>query len=187
VITILIAIWGAVIPFIGPTFAYSADGSSAWNMNNAHLVLAVLPGAAAFVAGLAILVVAPRTVAGSGRDVLSLAGLLGLLAGAWFVVGPLAWPVVSTATHYFVPAAPLRELGFQIGYALGPGLLVGISGGFALGWASRHQIASAAWMGMPKHLARHAVTATTVAAPANSQPLAVTGQPLVTGQPVVSE
>jgi len=196
VITMLLGIWGGIIPFMGPTFAYSADGSSAWNMNNAHLVLAVLPGAAAFATGLAILMVAPRIVAGVGRNVLSLAGLLGLLAGAWFAVGPVAWPVLSASMHYFVPASPLRELGFQVGYALGPGLLVAISGGFTLGWAARHQGAGAKWVGTPERsaspapaepvLAERAVPGVVAATPVARQSL-VTNRPVVSNQPVVAE
>ena len=45
------------------------------------------------------------------------AGLLAVMAGAWFVVGPLARPVLSTTGSYFVIASPLRELAFQIGYS----------------------------------------------------------------------
>lgn len=113
VITILLALWGGIIPFIGPTFSYSADGSTAWNMTNGHLVVAVLPGAVAFAAGLVMLMTAPRGVAGSGRGALSLAGVLAFLAGAWLVVGPLAWPVVSSAGGYFVPAAPFASSVFK--------------------------------------------------------------------------
>ncbi len=88
VITMLLGIWGGIISFMGPTFAYSADGSSAWNMNNAHLVLAVLPGAAAFATGLAILMVAPRIVAGAGRE----------RAVPGRTAGPLGWSMVCRWT-----------------------------------------------------------------------------------------
>ena len=141
-VAILLGIWGALIPFIGPTFGYSADGSASWTLTSSHLWLAVIPGAIAFVCGFLILVTAPRAVAGSGRGALSLAGLLAVLAGAWFVIGPLAWSVITTAPHYFVSASPLRELGFQVGYALGTGVLLSLAGAFALAWSSVHQFAS---------------------------------------------
>ena len=67
IVTILLGIWGGIIPFIGPSFGYSADGTSAWAMTSAHLWLSVIPGAIAFVAGCVLLMVAPRAVAGFGR------------------------------------------------------------------------------------------------------------------------
>ncbi len=137
--TMLVAIWGAIAPFIGPTFGFSADGAGAWKLSGAHLLLGVLPGAVAFVAGVLILVIAPRTIYWSSRGSLAGAGLLAVMAGAWFVVGPLARPVLSTSGSYYVVASPLRELAFQIGYSYGPGLLIIMAGGFALGWSARHQ------------------------------------------------
>ena len=100
--TVLVAIWGGIAPFIGPTFGFSADGASAWNLSDAHLLLGVLPGAVAFVAGVLILVIAPRTLSWSGRGSLAGAGLLAVMAGAWFVVGPVARPVLSTSGSYYV-------------------------------------------------------------------------------------
>ena len=135
----LLGIWGGIIPFIGPSFAYSADGSTAWNMTSAHLWLAVIPGAIAFACGLLISVEVPRSVAGAGRGVSMLGGVGALLSGAWFVIGAVAWPVVTSASHYYLPATPLRELGYQVGYGLGPGILIILAGAFALGWAVRHQ------------------------------------------------
>ncbi len=137
--TVLVAIWGGIAPFIGPTFGFSADGASAWNLSDAHLLLGVLPGAVAFVAGVLILVIAPRTLSWSGRGSLAGAGLLAVMAGAWFVVGPVARPVLSTSGSYYVVASPLRELAFQIGYSYGPGLLIVMAGAFTLGWSARHQ------------------------------------------------
>ena len=136
VVTMLLGIWGALVPFIGPTFSFSADGSGAWTMTWAHFWLAVLPGAVAFVSGLLMLLAAPRIVNGSGRALLLLAGLLAVLAGAWFIVGPLSWAAVSASAAYFVSARPLRELAFQIGYSFGPGIIVLVTGGYALGWSA---------------------------------------------------
>ncbi|MGH9304537.1 MAG: hypothetical protein ACRDZ5_09020, partial [Acidimicrobiales bacterium] len=54
------------------------------------------------------------------------------LCGAWFVIGPLAWPVLEGA-HVFVGASPLVELTYWIGYSLGPGLLLAMLGGLSMG------------------------------------------------------
>ena len=97
-------------------------------------------GAVAFIAGIWMLLAAPRIATGSGKSALSIAGMLAAVSGAWFVVGPLSWPVVTTAPHYFLPSSPPRELGFQVGYALGIGVLIIAAGVFTLGWSARHQV-----------------------------------------------
>jgi len=65
------------------------------------------------------------------------AGFFLAIAGAWFVIGPLAWRVLEHTGAYFVAAAPFRELTYQVGSALGPGLIVLACGALAMGWASR--------------------------------------------------
>ena len=161
VATVLLGLWGAIVAFIGPTFGFSADGSWAWDMTSAHLWLGLIPGAAAFVAGLVILMVAPRTVAGGGRGPLVLAGLCASIAGAWFVVGPLAWPVLTTAAALYLSAEPLRELVHQVGYAAGPGVLIAIAGAFTIGWSSRHFNSPALRPASPRRAVHSAVVTPT--------------------------
>ena len=60
-----------------------------------------------------------------------------VLAGAWFVLGPLAWPVIQRSAGVFVPAGPLRELDYQLAYSLGPGMLLLALGGMVIGWGLR--------------------------------------------------
>jgi len=73
--------WGALIPFIGPSFGYSIGPDDAWNWTNGRLWLSLLPGVVAVVGGLILMLSARRPTASFGA-------LLGVLAGAWFVVGP---------------------------------------------------------------------------------------------------
>lgn len=77
----LLGAWGALVPFIGPTFGYSIGPDDAWNWTNGRLWLSVLPGAVAVLGGLILMFSARRPTASFGA-------LLGVLAGAWFVVGP---------------------------------------------------------------------------------------------------
>jgi hypothetical protein len=77
----LLGAWGALIPFIGPTFGYSIGPDDAWSWTSGRLWLSVLPGAVAVVGGLMLMLSARRPTASFGA-------LLGVLAGAWFVVGP---------------------------------------------------------------------------------------------------
>jgi hypothetical protein len=191
----LLGIWGGIVPFIGPSFGYSADGSPSWNMTAAHFVLAVMPACAGVAAGLLMIMVAPRIVAGTGQGSLAIAGGLGVVSGAWFVVGAAAWPVISSASRYFVPAGPLRELAFQVGYAFGPGVLIGLAGGVALGWAALHHSVSVTLVGTHGGFRRTAIpqaseairpTGGPVAPPGAGAAPVVDGQTVVTSQPVAA-
>jgi len=138
-VAVLISAWGGIIPFFGPTFSYSADGSGSWHWNLAHTVLAFSPAIVGILAGLLILTRAPGTVQRSSRFGLGLSGLSALAAGAWFVVGPWAWPLTFGSSSYLIAATPLRILANLLGYSFGPGLILVGCGAFALGWAVRHQ------------------------------------------------
>ena len=68
---VLLGIWGAVSPFVGPYFDYAYAPDKAWTWTAARFWLQVLPGAVAFFAGLILLLTAHRVVAwlaGVARD-----------------------------------------------------------------------------------------------------------------------
>ena len=138
-VALVISAWGGIIPYFGPTFGYSADGSGSWHWNLAHTVLAFSPAIVGIFAGVLILARAPGTVQRSSRFGLGLAGLLALAAGGWFVVGPWAWQLTLGSSSYLVHATSLRTLANLLGYSFGPGLILAASGAFALGWVVRHQ------------------------------------------------
>jgi hypothetical protein len=137
VIAVLISAWGALVPYLGPAMGFGGDGSASWHWNLSHALISLIPGGVGIIVGLSLL--APRGASvGRSRFGLTWAGLFAIASGAWFMVGPLAWPVLNNTRAYFVSATPLRELEYWIGYALGPGLIVAMCGAFALGWAARH-------------------------------------------------
>lgn len=75
--------WAAIVPFIGPylDFAYTPATNTAWHWTTERGWFSVAPGAAAFAAGLLLLV--------STNRVVTIAGCwLAIAAGAWLVVGP---------------------------------------------------------------------------------------------------
>jgi hypothetical protein len=156
-VTVAIAAWGAIIPYVGPSFGFSADGAASWQWSLTHSVLALVPGAIAFLVGLSFFAPVRSSTVGR-RFSLGLAGFVAVACGAWFVIGPLAWPVISNNGPYFVQADPLRNLANQVGYALGPGVILAACGAFAMGWAARHDrpLASGATEselgGVPSHV-----------------------------------
>ncbi len=134
-----ISAWGGIIPFVGPTFGYNADGTASWHWSLTHAVVALIPGAIGVFVGMMVLAGSRGLVVGRGRMSLAGAGLLIVACGAWFAIAPWAWPVVDNARSYFVFASPLRTLANVGGYALGPGVIAAGCGAFFMGWASRHQ------------------------------------------------
>jgi hypothetical protein len=155
-----VSAWGALVPFLGPAIGFAGDGSSSWHWSLSHVLIGLIPGAVGIVVGLSLL--APRgTAVGRSKFGLSWAGLVAIASGAWFMIGPLAWPVLYTSRPYFVSATPLRELEYWIGYALGPGLILAVCGAFAVGWATRHDRPLAARSGDQHVVVDEVMTATT--------------------------
>ncbi len=78
---LLLGIWGALIPFVGPYFDFAYTPDEAWVWSSARGWLQVLPGVVAIVGGLLMLMSRNRAVASFG-------GWLSVGAGVWFVIGP---------------------------------------------------------------------------------------------------
>jgi hypothetical protein len=188
-LTIAISAWGGIIPYLGPTFGYSADGSASWQWNLTHSVLALAPGAIGVLIGLSFLARIPDGRIGRRKTSLSMAGLVAVICGAWFVIGPLAWPVIHNNTRsYFVGATPLRLLANEVGYSLGTGVILTLCGAFAIGWATRHnrplsgtnQVVPVEQPVVPATAPANTVPANTVPAntvPATTVPATTTGAP----------
>ena len=114
---ILLGLWGALIPFIGPYFHFAYTPDTAWHYTTARLWLEILPGAAVFLGGFLLLIARTRHTALFGA-------LLAAAAGAWFVLGTTLSPLWNNHVPMGgSPASPhvytriMEELGFF--YALG--------------------------------------------------------------------
>ena len=77
---IILGVWGALIPFIGPYFHFAYTPDHAWAWSTARGWLEVLPGVTTAVGGFLVLVSGNRATAMFG-------GWLAVIGGAWFVVG----------------------------------------------------------------------------------------------------
>jgi hypothetical protein len=77
---IILGVWGALIPFVGPYFKFAYTPDHAWSWSTARGWLEVFPGAVAAAGGLLLVVSGNRATAMFG-------GWLAAFAGAWFVVG----------------------------------------------------------------------------------------------------
>lgn len=110
IILVILGIWGAIIPFIGPLFSFAYTPDSAWEWTMGRGWLSVLPGCVAVLGGLILI--------GSGnRAAASLGAWLAALAGAWFVIGKVLaepWGLgdVGTPTGDTSWMRALEELAF---------------------------------------------------------------------------
>jgi hypothetical protein len=124
----LLGIWGALIPFIGPYFHYAYTPDKAWTYSTGRLWLQILPGGAALLGGLLLM-------ASSGRHVKLTGAALGVIAGAWFVVGNILAPLWTTANPAGVPASTtsLMRAMEQIGFFGGLGVVMVLVAALAAG------------------------------------------------------
>jgi hypothetical protein len=132
---VLVGAWAGIVPFVGPTFGYTLGASAAWRVTSDHVYLQLAPGAAGVVAGLVCLGFVPgRDRAPFWRGVAVVAGLSAAAAGAWLVIGPDAYTVLRHvgANGRTLPTRSLAGLVTQVGYYLGPGVLLAVFGGMAL-------------------------------------------------------
>ena len=60
---VLLGAWGALVPFIGPSFHYAYTPDKAWAYTSGRLWLEILPGAATALGGLVVLASAYRPAA----------------------------------------------------------------------------------------------------------------------------
>lgn len=130
---ILLGAWGALVPFFGPNidWAYMADPAWTWTATKGWLE--VLPGAAAALGGLLVLMSGNRASAVFG-------GWLAVLGGAWFVVGR-AFAATLGIGNLGLPAAStdLKRALLEVTYFTGLGALIVFLGGAAVGrLAVRH-------------------------------------------------
>ena len=127
-LVILLGIWGALIPFVGPYFHYAFGSFQTWHYTSERLWLCIVPGAVAVIGGLMLLRSSHRS---SGL----LGGWLAVAAGAWFAVGP----TLSLLWHHAGDpiGAPMgghtRQALEWLGYFTGLGVAIAALAAFAMG------------------------------------------------------
>lgn len=127
---VLLGLWGALIPLVGPYFHYAYTPDTAWTLTTGRVWLEIVPGAATVLGGIILLASASRPVAMFGAE-------LAAAAGAWFalsmVIIPL-WPEASMLD----PGSPagtttvLRQLE-HLGFYTGLGVVIVFVAALALG------------------------------------------------------
>lgn len=132
----ILGVFGALVPFVGPSFGYGMGGDQSWTWSESHLTLHLAPGLAAVVGALLLL---------RGRRVgQTLGALLAVVAGAWFVIGPSLhplWAGQSMSSMGAMADSAMSEALSALGYHYGTGALIAVVAAYALGVVNRQQTA----------------------------------------------
>jgi hypothetical protein len=124
---ILLGLWGALIPFVGPYFDFAFTPDNEWVWTAARGWLEVLPGAVTVLGGFLLL-------SSRNRFTAMLGGWLTVIAGAWFVVGrALAGPLGLGDAGAPVAATETERVVRELAFFYGLGALVIFLGAIALG------------------------------------------------------
>jgi len=127
---VLLGLWGALIPLVGPYFHYAYTPDTAWTFTAGRTWLEIVPGVVTILGGIILLVSASRPVAMVGAE-------LAAVAGAWFALGTVLspiWPAASTLN----PGSPvgtttlIRQLE-HLGFFTGLGVVIVFVAALALG------------------------------------------------------
>ena len=126
---ILLGLWGALIPFVGPYFHFAYTPDTAWTYNTARLWLEILPGAAVCLGGFLLMIARARHTALFGA-------LLAAAAGGWFTLGPVLSPLWNN--HVVMGGSPASSTVYmrimeQIGFFTALGVVIVFVAGAALG------------------------------------------------------
>ena len=126
---VLLGLWGALVPFIGPYFHYAYTPDTAWTYTTARLWLEVLPGAAVVLGGVLLIIA-------TGRHVALFGAVLAAAAGAWFTLGPILSPLWND--HVTMGGSPASATVFmrimeQLGFFAALGLVIVFIAGAACG------------------------------------------------------
>lgn len=126
---ILLGLWGALIPFVGPYFHFAYTPDTAWTYNTARLWLEILPGVAVFLGGFLLMIA-------TGRHVALFGALLAAAAGAWFALGPVLSPLWNN--HVTMGGSPASSTQYmrimeQLGFFTALGVVIVFIAAAALG------------------------------------------------------
>ena len=126
---ILLGLWGALIPFVGPYFHFAYTPDTAWTYSTARLWLEILPGAAVFLGGFLLMIA-------TGRHIALFGALLAAAAGAWFALGPVLSPLWNN--HVTMGGSPASSTQYmrimeQLGFFTALGLVIVFIAAAALG------------------------------------------------------
>ncbi len=128
VLLVLLGLWGALVPLVGPYLQYAYRPDKAWTVTSGRIWLEFLPAAGAVIGG--VLLLASRL-----RPSALLGASLAALSGAWFALGSVIvrfWMRTPPAQGAPV-GGPIARAAEQIGFFAGLGVVIVAVAAVALG------------------------------------------------------
>jgi hypothetical protein len=141
----LLGAWAFFVPLVGGYFSFGFDTHSTWLFSGRQWELELVPGVAAFVGGMMLMMPA--------RGWGWLGGLLAVFAGAWLLVGPSFHEVYASGALHPIGSPTTRALRW-VGYFYGVGGLVVYLAGWAQGLFSRRTVVQEMPIAGPEHATR---------------------------------
>lgn len=139
VAVLILGIWGAIIPFIGPYFHYAFGTYAHFHFTWERLWLDILPGAAAVLGGVLLITTSKRPTGVLG-------GWLSALAGAWFVVGVSLSTIWQGAGNFGIGPAlggHVHQAAEWVGFFYGLGAAITFLAAFSMGRLSVRSVRDA--------------------------------------------
>ncbi|MEO3757610.1 hypothetical protein ABGB19_04880 [Mycobacterium sp. B14F4] len=174
---ILLGLWGALIPFLGPYFDFAFTPDQPWTWTTGRGWLEVLPGAVTVLGGLLLLMSKNRATA-------QLGGWLAVAGGAWFIVGRLlAGPLGIGDAGTPAAATEGKRVVLELVYFYGLGALIVFLGAAALGRTSVRSVRDITWEERPATAPAAAAAPATAPATGSTAPSTGANAP-ATGEPM---
>jgi hypothetical protein len=127
VLLVLLGLWGALIPFVGPYFHFAYSPDKTWHWTAARGWFEVLPGGVAVVGGLLLIVSANRLLT-------SLGAWMAVAGGGWFVVAPTLAPVLTLGSiHGPVSLGVVKSTVETLSFFSGLGAVIVLVAAIAVG------------------------------------------------------
>lgn len=132
---LVLGLFGALVPFVGPAFGYGMGDVPAWTWTESHASLHLAPGIAAIVGGFLVMRGHSQATQRSGA-------LLAAVGGAWFIIGPSLHPLWATSgmgSMDGMGSSAMADALSALGYHYGTGVLIALVAAYAVGVLSGYR------------------------------------------------
>jgi len=128
VLVLLVGVWGALVPYVGPTFGYDMGDTPAWTWTEARFTQHLLPGLAAVLGGLLLMRTHQRATQQTGAGIATLGGI-------GFLVVPSLHPLWAGQSMggMSMGDSALSSALTSLGYHYGIGAVICVLGAYAWG------------------------------------------------------
>ena len=126
VVVLVTGAWTALVPFAGPSIGFAPATAAAWTWSASNWQLGLVPGLAAAVAGLTMLLGQPVEV--------WVAKLIAYAAGVWLLIGPVVGRLWLDPHEAATLTAQIgSDVSVVLGYVTIPGLVLVTSAALGAG------------------------------------------------------